>query len=126
MASSQRALASLLLLAQSHGLERLKFVTNVRSPTAKQVGCPYAQRVWMALELAEVDYERVEIDLRAKPDWFLEASPLGNAPQAQVPAQTQSIRWNFSAQMMVYTSLWKLSIQMMKKSHRCAWYATPS
>ena len=80
MASSQRALASLLLLAQSHGLERLKFVTNVRSPTAKQVGCPYAQRVWMALELAEVDYERVEIDLRAKPDWFLEASPLGRVP----------------------------------------------
>jgi len=71
------AAALALLLAPALAL---KFVTNVRSPAAGQVGCPYAQRVWFALELSAVEYERVEIDLNAKPQWLLEASPLGRVP----------------------------------------------
>ena len=33
----------------------LRFVTNVRSPEKKQAGCPYAQRVWFALEQNRVE-----------------------------------------------------------------------
>lgn len=42
--------------------------------------CPYTQRV--AIQLAEkgLRCERVHIDLAAKPDWFLQASPLGKVP----------------------------------------------
>ena len=58
----------------------LRLVTNIRDPAAGQVGCPYAQRCWMALELKGVPYERVEIDLRSKPDWLLRISPLGRVP----------------------------------------------
>ena len=58
----------------------VRLVTNVRDPTAGQVGCPYAQRCWMALELKGMPYEREEIDLRNKPEWFLRISPLGRVP----------------------------------------------
>ena len=58
----------------------VKLVTNVRDLSAGQVGCPYAQRCWLALELKGVPYERVEIDLRAKPQWLLRVSPLGRVP----------------------------------------------
>ena len=58
----------------------VRLVTNIRDPAAGQVGCPYAQRCWMALELKEMQYERVEIDLRAKPEWLLRISPLGRVP----------------------------------------------
>lgn len=42
--------------------------------------CPYVQRAVIALNEKHVDYERIDIDLRAKPDWFLAASPLGKTP----------------------------------------------
>ena len=58
----------------------VKLVTNIRDPAAGQVGCPYAQRCWMALELKGTAYQRVEIDLRAKPAWLLRISPLGRVP----------------------------------------------
>ena len=58
----------------------VKLVTNVRDLSAGQVGCPYAQRCWLALELKGVPYVRVEIDLRAKPQWLLQVSPLGRVP----------------------------------------------
>eukprot|EP00966_Prymnesium_polylepis_P258917 5980285-Prymnesium_polylepis.1 len=55
-------------------------LTNASNPALHQVGCPYAQRVWLALELKRLDYQRVEIDLRSKPAWLLEISPLGRVP----------------------------------------------
>lgn len=42
--------------------------------------CPYVQRAAIALAEKGVDFERVDIDLANKPDWFLKLSPLGKVP----------------------------------------------
>jgi glutathione S-transferase len=42
--------------------------------------CPYVQRAVIALTEKGVAFERVDIDLANKPDWFLEISPLGKTP----------------------------------------------
>ena len=42
--------------------------------------CPYVQRVVIVLEEKGVAYERIDIDLLNKPDWFLKISPLGRTP----------------------------------------------
>jgi glutathione S-transferase len=46
--------------------------------------CPYVQRVAIALAEKGVAFERVYIDLSAKPAWFLAQSPLGKTPLLQV------------------------------------------
>jgi glutathione S-transferase len=42
--------------------------------------CPYVQRAVIALEEKGVAFERIDIDLANKPDWFLKLSPLGKVP----------------------------------------------
>lgn len=42
--------------------------------------CPYVQRAAIVLAEKGVAYERRDIDLAAKPDWFLAVSPLGKTP----------------------------------------------
>ncbi len=42
--------------------------------------CPYVQRAVIALTEKGVPFERVDIDLANKPDWFLALSPLGKTP----------------------------------------------
>ncbi|MTV13242.1 MULTISPECIES: glutathione S-transferase family protein [Bradyrhizobium] len=42
--------------------------------------CPYVQRAVIALREKGVPFERVDIDLANKPDWFLKISPLGKVP----------------------------------------------
>ena len=42
--------------------------------------CPYVQRAVIALAERGVPFERVDIDLASKPDWFLKISPLGKVP----------------------------------------------
>ena len=42
--------------------------------------CPYVQRAVIALKEKGVPFERVDIDLANKPDWFLKVSPLGKTP----------------------------------------------
>src|SRR6201995_1115806 len=42
--------------------------------------CPYVQRAVIALNEKGVPFERVDIDLANKPDWFLKLSPLGKTP----------------------------------------------
>jgi len=42
--------------------------------------CPYVQRAVIALTEKGVAFERVDIDLANKPDWFLKVSPLGKTP----------------------------------------------
>jgi len=42
--------------------------------------CPYVQRAVIALNEKGVAFERVDIDLANKPDWFLAISPLGKVP----------------------------------------------
>src|SRR6266566_2991083 len=42
--------------------------------------CPYVQSAVIALTEKGVGFERVDIDLANKPDWFLAISPLGKTP----------------------------------------------
>jgi len=45
--------------------------------------CPYAQKVWIALETGSCPYEMTEISLYGpggKPDWFLDLNPDGQVP----------------------------------------------
>jgi glutathione S-transferase len=50
--------------------------------------CPYAQRAAIALFENNVAYERKNIDLGNKPDWFLKLSPLGKVPLLVVNDET--------------------------------------
>jgi glutathione S-transferase len=42
--------------------------------------CPYVQRAAIVLTEKGVPFERRDIDLSNKPDWFLKVSPLGKTP----------------------------------------------
>lgn len=42
--------------------------------------CPYVQRVAIVLAEKGIAFERRDIDLANKPEWFLQASPLGKTP----------------------------------------------
>jgi glutathione S-transferase len=46
--------------------------------------CPYVQRAVIALTEKGVAFERVDIDLANKPEWFLAISPLGKTPVLMV------------------------------------------
>jgi glutathione S-transferase len=46
--------------------------------------CPYVQRAAIALHEKGVAFERIDVDLGNKPDWFLKLSPLGKVPLLQV------------------------------------------
>jgi len=46
--------------------------------------CPYVQRAVIALTEKGVAFERIDIDLAAKPEWFLALSPLGKTPVLKV------------------------------------------
>lgn len=46
--------------------------------------CPYVQRAAIALEEKGVAFERIDIDLENKPDWFKAISPLGKVPLLKV------------------------------------------
>ena len=46
--------------------------------------CPYVQRAVIALHEKGVPFERVDIDLENKPDWFLQLSPTGRTPLLRV------------------------------------------
>ncbi len=49
--------------------------------------CPYVQRAVITLEEKQAPYERIDIDLAHKPDWFLSLSPLGKTPVLRVGGQ---------------------------------------
>ncbi len=46
--------------------------------------CPYVQRAVISLTEKNVPFERIDIDLANKPDWFKAISPLGKTPVLQV------------------------------------------
>jgi len=39
--------------------------------------CPYVQRAAIVLTEKGITFERIDIDLAHKPEWFLKISPLG-------------------------------------------------
>ena len=49
--------------------------------------CPYVQRAAIALAEKGVPFERRDVDLADKPDWFKAMSPLGKVPLLQVGDQ---------------------------------------
>ena len=46
--------------------------------------CPYVQRAAIALHEKGVPFERINVDLANKPDWFKAISPLGKVPLLKV------------------------------------------
>lgn len=46
--------------------------------------CPYVQRAAIALHEKGVPFERINVDLANKPDWFKAMSPLGKVPLLKV------------------------------------------
>lgn len=57
--------------------------TNTMHPTFTLIShalCPYVQRAAIVLLEKGVPFERRDIDLANKPDWFLALSPLGKTP----------------------------------------------
>jgi len=50
--------------------------------------CPFVQRAAIVLLEKGVPFERRNVDLSNKPDWFLELSPLGKVPLLQVNNDT--------------------------------------
>ncbi len=46
--------------------------------------CPYVQRAVISLTEKGTAFERIDVDLANKPDWFLAISPLGRTPVLQV------------------------------------------
>lgn len=49
--------------------------------------CPYVQRASITLDEKQVPFERVYVDLAAKPDWFLAQSPLGKTPLLKIGSE---------------------------------------
>lgn len=46
--------------------------------------CPYVQRAVIVAEEKGIEYERIDIDLANKPDWFLAISPTGKVPVLEI------------------------------------------
>ncbi|MBU6956927.1 glutathione S-transferase family protein [Pseudomonas sp. CVAP len=46
--------------------------------------CPFVQRAAIVLLEKNVPFERIDVDLAAKPDWFLTLSPTGKVPLLKV------------------------------------------
>ena len=62
-------------------------VAGARQPRLALVShalCPYVQRAAIVLMEKGVAFERRDVDLKNKPDWFLALSPLGKTPVLQV------------------------------------------
>jgi glutathione S-transferase len=53
--------------------------------------CPYVQRAVIALKEKGVPFERIDIDLANKPEWFLRISPLGKVPVLTVATETREV-----------------------------------
>jgi glutathione S-transferase len=50
--------------------------------------CPYVQRAVIALTEKRVPFERIDVDLANKPQWFTAISPLGKTPVLKVDGST--------------------------------------
>src|SRR5215468_1925695 len=53
--------------------------------------CPYVQRAVIALTEKGVPFERIDIDLAKKPEWFLKISPLGKVPVLVVATESGEV-----------------------------------
>src|SRR5207302_5984000 len=63
---------------QVHG--PASFAMTARLKLISHKLCPYVQRAVIALTEKGIEFERIDIDLGNKPEWFLAISPLGKTP----------------------------------------------
>ncbi|XP_007252319.1 glutathione S-transferase omega-1 [Astyanax mexicanus] len=47
--------------------------------------CPFAQRTRLVLQAKGINFETVNIDLKEKPEWYLEKNPQGLVPTLELP-----------------------------------------
>lgn len=50
--------------------------------------CPFVQRVAIVLREKRIPFERLDVDLENKPEWFLAISPIGKVPVLRVTPKT--------------------------------------
>ena len=60
---------------------------NVQLTLVSHLLCPYDQRAVILLTEKQIPFERIDVDLSEKPNWFLKVSPLGKTPVLLVDGQ---------------------------------------
>jgi glutathione S-transferase len=84
--------------------------------------CPFVQRAAIALNEKGVEFERKNIDLANKPDWFLKLSPLGKVPILVVDDETVLFESSVIAQYVnEITGGDLLSADTAEKYRQLAW-----
>jgi len=84
--------------------------------------CPFVQRAAIALNEEGVEFERKNIDLANKPDWFLKLSPLGKVPILVVDDETVLFESSVIAQYVnEITGGDLLSADTAEKYRQLAW-----
>ena len=61
-----------------------------RLTLASHALCPFVQRAAIVLAEKGVPYERIDVDLEDKPEWFLALSPLGKVPLLKIARDDRS------------------------------------
>lgn len=72
----------------SQNAARAPDLAGARPQLVSHALCPYVQRVAIALAEKGVAFDRVDIDLSAKPAWFVALSPAGKVPLLRVGEAT--------------------------------------
>lgn len=49
--------------------------------------CPFAQRAHLVLEAKNIPYHTANINLKEKPEWLVQKSPLGKVPALEIPSK---------------------------------------
>lgn len=49
--------------------------------------CPFAQRSHLVLEAKNIPYHTANINLKEKPEWLVQKSPLGKVPALEIPSE---------------------------------------
>lgn len=84
--------------------------------------CPYVQRAAIALIENDLAFERRNIDLGRKPDWFLKLSPLGKVPILVIDDDAVLFESSVIAQYIDEISGGKLlSLDSLTKFSQLAW-----
>src|SRR4051812_24066929 len=63
-----------------HTSSRRTAVTQTKLKLISHKLCPYVQRAVISLTEKGTPFERIDVDLSHKPDWFKAISPLGKTP----------------------------------------------
>jgi glutathione S-transferase len=105
-----------------HAFGRTKEMKHPRLTLISHHLCPYVQRAAIALLEQDLPFERRNIDLGNKPDWFLEISPLGKVPVLVVDDDAVLFESSVIAQYVdELTGGGLLSSELLEKSQQLAW-----